>query len=143
MPAATQVHAGKVRAYLATRYRFNHAGQDIVLTIGQRSAALAALFASHNTHCAAFITAFNPRGCIQSDAQNQLAHQQLGEQLQALALPVIEGAGSAADSSWPSERSYLALGLELQPARDIGNHFAQDAIVWIGADLVPQLALLR
>jgi hypothetical protein len=105
MPAATQVHAGKVRAYLATRYRFNHAGQDIVLTIGQRSAALAALFASHNTHCAAFITAFNPRGCIQSDAQNQLAHQQLGEQLQALALPVIEGAGSAADSSWPAERS--------------------------------------
>jgi hypothetical protein len=33
--------------------------------------------------------------------------------------------------------------LALEPARVIGTHFDQDAIVWVGADAVPLLILLR
>lgn len=46
-------------------------------------------------------------------------------------------------SDWPTERSYFALGLALEPAKEIGIQFGQDAIVWVGADAVPQLILLR
>jgi len=46
MSATTQIHPDKVRAVLATSYRIGHTAQDIVLTIGQRSDRLAALFAS-------------------------------------------------------------------------------------------------
>ena len=45
--------------------------------------------------------------------------------------------------SWPAERIYFALGLSLQAARSVGALFNQDAIVWVGADAIPQLILLR
>jgi hypothetical protein len=55
----------------------------------------------------------------------------------------IEGSGSEEGTDWPSEKSYFALGLALEPSRAIGTHFDQDAIVWVGLDAVPQLILLR
>lgn len=143
MSATTQIHTDKVQAYLATSYRIGAVGKGIVLKIGQRSVQLASIFASNTAHCAAFITAFNPRGSIQPDALNQRAHEQLGHQLQALGLQIIEGSGSTVGSDWPAERSYFALDLGIELASDIGKRFDQDAIVWIGSDLVPQLVLLR
>ena len=44
MAETTQIHPDKVRAYLTTDYRLGHTTQDIVLTIGQPSERLAALF---------------------------------------------------------------------------------------------------
>lgn len=143
MTAATQIHPDKVRAYLATDYRISHTSQDIVLTIGQRSERLAALFAVNGVDCGAFITAYNPLGTIQSDAANDRAHAELAGKLQALGLQAIEGSGSEEGTDWPSEKSYFALGLALEPAKDIGIYFDQDAIVWIGSDAVSQLILLR
>ena len=57
MTAATQIQPEKVRAFLATDYRLGHTSQDIVLTIGQRSERLAALFAGNGVDCGAFLTA--------------------------------------------------------------------------------------
>ena len=147
MAETTQIHPDKVRAYLATDYRLGHAAQDIVLTIGQRSERLAALFAAKGVNCGAFLTAYNPRGTLQPEAANQLAHAQLATQLEQLGHAVIAGAGSAAGSEkgtdWAAEESYFALGLALDPAKAMGTHFNQDAIVWVGADAKPQLILLR
>jgi hypothetical protein len=143
MIAATQIHPDKVRAYLATDYRIGHTAQDIVLTIGQRSERLAALFVGNSVDYGAFITAYNPQGTIQSDAANDQAHAELARKLQELGLQVIEGSGSEEGIDWPSEKSYFALGLALESAKEIGTHFDQDAIVWVGADAVPQLILLR
>ena len=147
MSATTQIHPEKVRAYLATSYRIGHTAQDIVLTIGQRSDRLAALFASSDVDCGAFLTAFNPRGTQQSDAANDLAHAQLAAQLQGLGqglgLQAIEGSGSEEGTDWPAEKSYFAMGLDLETSKTIGTHFDQDAIVWVGADAVPLLILLR
>jgi hypothetical protein len=143
MSETTQIHPDKVRAYLATDYRLGHTDQDIVLTIGQRSERLAALFAVNGVNCGAFLTAYNPRGAIQSDEANDQAHAQLAAQLQELGLQSIEGSGSEDGTDWPSEKSFFALGLALEPARVIGSHFDQDAIVWVGADAVPLLILLR
>ena len=147
MSETTQIHPDKVRAFLATSYRIGHTAQDIVLTIGQHSDRLAALFASSDVDCGAFLTAFNPRGTQQSDAANDLAHAQLAAQLhglgQGLGLQAIEGSGSEEGTDWPAEKSYFALGLDLETSKAIGTHFDQDAIVWVGADAVPQLILLR
>jgi hypothetical protein len=143
MAETTQIHPDKVRAYLATDYRLGHTPQDIVLTIGQRSDRLAVLFASCGVACGAFLTAYNPRGAVQPDAANVFAHAELEARLQALGLQSIEGSGSEDGTDWPSEKSYFTLGLALEPARAIGIHFDQDAIVWVGPDAVSQLILLR
>ena len=147
MAETTQIQPDKVRAYLATAYRLGHAAQDIVLTIGQRSDRLAALFAAKGVNCGAFLTAYNPRGTLQPEAANQLVHAQLATQLEQLGHEVIAGSGSAAGgekgTDWAAEESYFALGLALEDAKVIGTHFDQDAIVWVGPDAEPQLILLR
>ena len=143
MSEATQIHPDKVRAYLATDYRLGHTDQDIVLTIGKHSERLAALFADSGVNCGAFLTAYNPQGTIQSDAANAQGHAELASQLQELGLQAIEGSGSEEGTDWPAEKSYFAMGLDLEASKAIGTHFDQDAIVWVGADAVPQLILLR
>ncbi len=143
MSKTTQIHHDKVRAYEATDYRLGHSDQDIVLTINKRSERLAALFAANGVSFGAFITAFNPRGAIQSDAANARGHAELASKLQELGVNAIEGSGSEEGSEWPAEKSYFALGLDLETAKAIGTHFDQDAIVWVGQDAVPKLILLR
>ena len=143
MAETTQIHPDKVRAYLATDYRLGHTAQDIVLTIGKRSDRLAALFAAKGVNCGAFLTAYNPRGTLQPEAANHLAHAQLATQLEQLGHEVIAGAGSEKGTDWAAEESYFALGMDLEPAKAMGTHFDQDAIVWVGADAEPQLILLR
>ena len=139
----TQIHPDKIRAYLATDYRLGHTDNDIILKIGKRSERLAVLFASGGVDCGAFITAYNPRGTTQSDEANNQAHAQLAREIEKLGLASIEGSGSEEGTDWPAECSYFVLGLALEPAKAIGSHFDQDAIVWVGSDCLPQLILLR
>ncbi|MFN4942272.1 MAG: DUF3293 domain-containing protein [Akkermansiaceae bacterium] len=139
----TEIHPDKAQAYLATDYRLGHSDKDIVLTIGKRSEQLAVLFASKGVNCGAFITAYNPRGAMQSDEANNKAHAQLADEIERLGLASIEGSGGVEGTDWPIELSYFAFGLALNPAKAIGTQFDQDAIVWVGADCVPQLILLR
>ena len=143
MADTTQIRPDKVRAYMATDYRLDHTKQDIILNIGVRSERLAALFTSSGVACSAFLTAYNPRGAIQSDEANERGHAELAAMLSDQGLPAIEGSGSEEGTKWPAEKSYFAFGLQLNAAKHIGRHFDQDAIVWVGADAVPQLILLR
>jgi len=128
---------------MATDYRLGHTDQDIVLNISKRSERLAALFVGNAVTCGAFLTAYNPRGAIQSDEANELGHAELAGKLLELKLQTIKGSGSEEGTEWPAEKSFFALGLALEPAKAIGIHFDQDAIVWVGPDAVPQLILLR
>jgi hypothetical protein len=143
MSETTQIHPDKVLAYLATEYRLGHTEHDIILNIGVRSERLAALFTASGVACSAFLTAYNPRGAIQSDEANDRGHAELAAMLRDQALRFIEGCGSEAGTEWPAEKSYFALDLQLDAAKQIGRHFYQDAIVWVGVDAVPQLILLR
>ncbi len=143
MSETTQIHPDKVRAYMATDYRLGHTEHDIILKIGVRSERLAALFTSSGVACGAFLTAYNPRGDIQSDEANVRGHIKLAGLLRDRGIKSVEGSGKGKRSKWPAEMSYFALGLQLDAAKQIGRHFDQDAIVWVGADAVPQLILLR
>jgi hypothetical protein len=143
MAGTTQIHPEKVRAYLATNYRLGHTEHDITLNLGVRSARLATLFTSSGVACGAFLTAYNPRGAIQSGEANDRGHDELAAMLRDQGLQAVEGSGSGEGTDWPAEKSYFALGQQLDAAKQIGRHFDQDAIVWVGADAVPQLILLR
>jgi hypothetical protein len=140
---ATEIDPQKIRAYLATHYHVGHTDCCPVLRIGATCTELGPLFASHDIYCAGFLTAYNPRGTQQSDLKNEASHLLLHAQLSALGLTLIEGSGSEPGTNWPAERSYFALGLTRDAASDFGRVFDQDAIVWVGDDLVPQLILLR
>jgi hypothetical protein len=139
----TLIQPDKIRAYLATDYHMGHAEADTVLRVGAQSPGLAALFAAQGVGCGAFITAYNPRGQLQSDRANDRAHIRLAERLADLDLTTVEGSGSEKGSDWPAERSYFAFGLDLEAAKAMGLEFDQDAIVWAGPDAVPRLVLLR
>jgi hypothetical protein len=143
MSETTQIYPDKVRAYLATDYRLGHTEHDIILNIGVRSERLAALFTSSGVACGAFLTAYNPRGAIQSNEANDRGHAELAAMLRDQGLQAVDGSGSEEGTDWPAEKSLFALGQQLDAAKQIGRHFAQDAVVWVGADAVPQLILLR
>jgi hypothetical protein len=117
------VHPDKVKDYLATDYRIDRSPQVVVMSIGYRSEPHSNLFYYYEVNCAAFITAYNPRGAIQSDEVNAQSHFELASILQQLGHKVIEGSGSEKGSKWPAEKSYCAFGLTLEPAKAIGTHF--------------------
>jgi hypothetical protein len=45
--------------------------------------------------------------------------------------------------NWPAEKSFLALGLDLEVSRALGAEFQQNAVLWANADAIPRLILLR
>ena len=139
----TQISTDKIRAYEATNYRLGHSNDDIVLNIGKPSPRLLELFNENGVSCGAFLTGYNPQGAQQSDAANDLAHLRLAKDLTGLGVQFIEGSGGTECTDWPAERSFFALGLSLETATKIGIDADQDAIVWVDADAIPQLILLR
>ena len=141
--AHTEIPTEKIEAYLKTEYRFGEGLDAVTLCIDRRSEDLARLYASSGTACGVFVTAFNPFGRVQSIEDNEAAHEHLGTDLRALSARVIEGAGTDSSGAWPEEKSFFALGVDLDAARNLGTRYRQDAIVWVGADAVPILILLR
>lgn len=56
---------------------------------------------------------------------------------------IIKGESHDPSGAWPEEKSFLALGLDLETSQVLGREFGQNAIVWAGADAIPRLILLR
>lgn len=139
----SEIPSEKIQAYRKTDYRFGEGRDTVTLRIDRRSDELVRLFASSGYACAVFITAFNPFGQVQGVEANQAAHARLGAELKALSECVTEGAGIDSSNAWPEERSYFALGVDLNAASILGKRYCQDAIVWVGANAVPKLILLR
>ncbi|HEY0061096.1 MAG TPA: DUF3293 domain-containing protein [Telluria sp.] len=124
-----------IAAYLATDFIVD-ADPSFVMHIGQRCDALP------DTPCA-FITACNPLGEPADDAINTRRQDEFARMLTERGLKWLSGAGCDPKQAWPCEPSFLILGLPLPEAKAIGQALKQNAIVWCGADRVPQLILLR
>jgi hypothetical protein len=131
-----------ISAYRKTRYRV-FTSPDFELAVGQPSSALADLCRTHAANSAAFLTAWNPEGNLQSEPRNREAFARLQARVASHGVTVIAGFGEDPDGAWAGEESLLALGLSREAACDIGAEFRQNAIVWAGADAVPELILLR
>lgn len=143
LEAQSEVPVAKRIAYLRTQYRLGFGPDSIVLEIDSHSGHLAAQFAEYGVACGAFITAYNPEGTQQSDDANARDHAALKAKVLSLGHPFVEGEGTAVSGDWPPERSVFVYGMDQATACVLGREFRQDAIVWVGADAVPQLVLLR
>lgn len=131
-----------IEAYLETEYRV-HGPPGFSLRVGQASAQLHALHERQGVHCSAFVTAWNPCSRQTDPATNQAAQTRLTEALEQRRLQFLPGIGQHPSNDWPGEDSYLVLGLRLDEAKALGHEFEQNALIWSGADAVPQLILLR
>lgn len=129
-------------AYLETLYGVE-ATPRFALRIGQASEGLLALYRKHHVNCAAYITAFNPYSRAVGIDENTERQAKLEMQLRQRSLPFLEGQGRHPSNTWPAEDSFLVLGLALAAAKVLGQQCEQNAIVWCGADAVPQLITLR
>lgn len=131
-----------IQAYLETHY---HVAGDTptTLQIGQLNPTLAALHDAHQVPSSAFITAFNPFSQSLSPEANAARQAALARELDECGLTFIDGIGEHPSNNWPGETSFLALGATLDIAKALGEKHGQNAVVWCGADAVPQLILLR
>lgn len=129
-----------VSSYRHTQYRV--AGDNpFILHIDERSKQIGELMASAGVDCAAFITASNPFSQLYLSEANRVANDSLLNYLREACSRIVDGAGEDRTGIWPSETSYLALGLSLENARNLALIFGQNAIVWVEADATPQLLL--
>lgn len=136
------VDPATVAAYRETLYLVQHA-PPFHLQLGQRSEEVARLHKLTRKDCCAFITACNPHSDKHGDADNARRQDQLARELKNRGLEFIAGVGRDPKGQWPDEPSYLVPGLSLQAAKKLGQQFAQNAIVWCGADATPRLVMLR
>jgi hypothetical protein len=130
-------------AYLTTAYWVRGSEGEFAMQVGTRCDALEALFSAADCASAAFITAFNPFGEAASEEVNLTAQANLRERLETLGIAMQEGEGRGADGDWDPEPSFLALGLSFDQAGELGRALRQNAIIWVGADLIPSLVVLR
>lgn len=138
----TTIDAELIRPYRETEYRV-HGHQHLTLKIDVPSQGLATLHRQHGCRDSAFITACNPFSAKTSDEENARRQALLAQELNRRGLVFFSGTGQHPSNKWPGEPSFLALGLSLADAKAMGEQFQQNAIVWCGADAVPQLILLR
>jgi len=116
--------------------------QPFVLRVGQHCPQLLSAHRQYGASSSAFITACNPLSQALSEADNAERQDRLAAGLRARSLVFHPGIGQHPISKW-AEPSFLIFGLSLEAAKDLGNKFDQNAIVWAGEDGVPQLILLR
>ena len=140
MPSA--IPDSLIEAYRAADYRVDVV-PELVLKVDRYSPGLALLYERWGVTSAAFITAWNPHSQPASRAENTERDTRLFAELRGLGLTCMEGQGSDPAGHWPSEDSLLVLGLARPSAMEIGERYAQNAIVWADADAIPRLVLLR
>lgn len=139
----TSIPSDKIAAYRATHYRVGVGSESFTLFIDIRSDAVTRLYEKTGYSCGVFITAFNPFGQAQSVEANEVAQSRLEGDLRALDSHLVAGVGADPSGTWPEEESFFALGIDKNTARQLGQRFYQDAVIWIGPDAIPQLLLLR
>lgn len=130
-----------LQAYQATHYRV--AGCDWFLQLGQAQPALAAHYQRHGVQCATYLTACNPLGELLPDHLNERRMTQLRQALQRAGWSWLDGHGHDPSGDWPGEDSVLVWGMNKANARAWGQQWNQNAVLYCGADRVPQLVLLR
>ena len=138
----SNVDPATIAAYAATHYVVNGIEPGFVLRAGQLSAELKALHQQTGVACSAFLTAWNPGSRRRANEINQAAQCELEATLRAAALPLFAGVGVDPNGNWPGEQSVLVLGIGRERAERLGRHYGQIAILWIGADAVPEVVLL-
>jgi hypothetical protein len=115
-----------------------------ILHIDEYSRPLSRLFAASGYRCAVFITASNPLSVPHSVGENLAACARLRDELlrrSCRAEQIVDGEGRDITGTWPGEKSFLVLGLDLEISKQLGREFRQNALVWADEDAIPRLIL--
>ena len=131
-----------IAAYRDTEYRVA-ASPPFILRVGVPSDPLLAEHARHGVVCSAYLTAFNPYSQQLDAESNARRQEELVAMLAGRGFTSLPGVGQHPTNGWPGEPSVLALGVPREEAAALGRQFGQNAVVWSGADGVPELILLR
>ena len=110
--------------------------------IGEPNQHLDQLLDASRVDVAALITAWNPLGKMSEIEANHQANHSLELEIQEMRLPYYLGSGSDPKGAW-KEDSYLVMGIGLSKARELGDVYQQNAIVWINKGEAPSLIWLR
>jgi hypothetical protein len=128
--------------YAATDYQVLAPEGRFSLQMGSHSEALARVFADEGTHCAAYITAWNPGSQRPTEAENADAQRRLIARLAGLQLRWLPGLAVDPKAEWPTEPSLLVFALDEDEAVELGVEFRQKALVYAGSDAIPRLLWL-
>lgn len=128
-------------AYRATVFEADivDTGEQVLIRIEEACPALEELLEQHNATSWIFITAWNPGTDRPTALVNQDQNKLLRDDLAAIDAMVYPGRGRGEDPAWEPEESFLALGVSLSKGIELGQKYAQSAIVAGTARGVPQL----
>jgi hypothetical protein len=115
---------------------------ELVIRIGERNEDLDALLEADGLDTAAYLTAANPGGELQTKMENELACAALHQALADAGYICYLGEGRDPEGDWPAEPSILALGISRHEAEVIGRSYEQNAIVFIERGKAPELVVL-
>ena len=131
-----------IKAYLETDYHVL-APLPFVMRLNVANESLAKLYKQTKAGSGTFITACNPFSQETHETVNAARQAELAKDLSKRNLTFFDGVGKHPSGDWPAEPSYFVLGLSLEAAKVLGKKYNQNAIVWCGADAIPELVLLR
>ncbi|MDF1690676.1 MAG: DUF3293 domain-containing protein [Cycloclasticus sp.] len=131
-----------INAYLETHFVVL-SEPSFTLIVDKHSPSLVELYRLYSVKSAVFIAACNPYSKLLSDVDNRARNASLLTDFNKLDTTVIAGMGQDPAGQWPGEPSLFALGIEKEVAKELGNKYEQNAIVWCGSNAVPELLLLR
>jgi hypothetical protein len=77
------------------------------------------------------------------DDDNAQRNKQLETELNRRGLSYLTGVDQHASNEWPGEASFLVLGVSPDVAKELGQTYEQNAVVWSDADAIARLWLLR
>lgn len=141
MTTTSKIDPATIQAYRGTHFCVE-SDPPITLLVGQRNEALPTLHQVAGAASSAFLTAWNPYSRKCNDETNANLQKALADELRVRSLHFVPGVGRHPSSEW-AEPSFRVLGISLEAAKELGNRHGQNAIVWCGAEAVPQLVLLR
>ena len=119
-----------------------HGAPDLVIRVGEPNATLDELLDADGLDTAAYLTAANPGGELQSKTENELSCAALHQGLADAGYICYLGEGRDPEGDWPAEPSILALGVTRHDAMVIGRSYEQNAIVFIERGKAPELVVL-
>jgi len=130
-----------IAAYLGAEYAV-FGEPELVLRIGEPSAALEALLEAEGADTAAYVSAANPHGRQAGKTENVLATTALLEAQREAGYACFPGEGRDPHGEWPAEPSVLVVGISRSEAQTVGRRYEQNAIVFMEKGKAPELVLL-
>lgn len=144
-PSASQLPAALQQAYRSALYQVDAATGTVAQTlrVGQPNDWLGLQLRLLPVQAACYLTACNPNGQVLGDAENARHMSALRHALDREGWQYLDGCGQDPLGRWPGEDSVLIWSMDAGTALQWGQRWQQNAVLWSGADALPQLLWLR